>query len=48
MGNFANIINSDNNRLINNSILKPSASSCHCGVKHSCLLNSDCLQTSLV
>ena len=46
--NFASIINSNNKKIINNNITKTSAPTCNCHSKTSCLLNGDCLQSSLV
>ena len=46
--NFASIINSDNKKIINNNIPKPSAPTYNCHSKTSCPLNCDCSQSSLV
>ena len=48
MPNFASIINSQNKKIINNNVPKPSTPTCNCRLKTSCPLNDDCLQSSLV
>ena len=48
MSNFAHIINSQNEKIINNNIPKPSAPTCNFRLKTSCPLNGDCFQSSLV
>ena len=45
--NFASIVNSNNKKIINNNIPKPSAPTCNCHSKTSCPLNGDCLHSSL-
>ena len=44
---LANIINSHNEKLLNNNIPKPSAPTCNCCSKTFFPLNGDCLQSSL-
>ena len=48
MPNFASIINSHNEKIINNNIPKSSAPACNCHSKTSCPLNSACLQSTLI
>ena len=48
MLNFASVINSQNKKIINNNILKPSTPTCNCCSKTSCHLNGDYLLSSLV
>ena len=45
---FVSIINSHNNKILNENIGKPTSASCNCRVKASCPLDGNCLQSSLV
>ena len=48
MPNFASVINSHNEKIINDNIVKPITKSCNCHTKTSCSLHVECLQSSLV
>ena len=48
MPNFASTINTHNMKILNKNIMKASSTPCNCRVKKSCLLDSNCLQSSLV
>ena len=48
MPNFASIINCHNKKILNENIAKPTSESCNCKVKAFCLLDDNCLQSSLV
>ena len=48
MPNFGSIINSHNKKIINSNIPKQPAPTCNCRLKSSCLLNGNCMQSSLV
>ena len=48
MSNFASIINSHNNKILYENIVKPTSASCNCRVKAFYLLDGNFLQSSLV
>ena len=48
MPNFASTINTHNMKILNKNIVKATSTPCNCRVKKSCLLDSNCLQSSLV
>ena len=48
MPNFDSIINSHNQKILSENIVKPSSTPCNSKVKVSCPLDGNCLQSSLV